>query len=500
MELTMKKHPLYEAKLAIVKADELRLCNKLQEAALICDRVLQTFPDYFLALLTFGMVEFDKKNYRSAISYLSQSIGLDPTSSKACLMLSACYGELEYFEMALHYVDKAIYLDDTKSTYFLQKCELYLKIKDYEAAVFSAEAAYKLNTKDIVAQKMLIRCLRNVDRDKDAFELFGELRSMSAPPMDLINVALDGDDAYFQLLSNSKNLISKKELKSIETYKIKFYDFHLKHGVGDYEGAWASLKAANSLKFEQTHDMETARKHKNYQTRRWISNFRKEEDPTQYLGAPISLFILGPSRSGKTTAERILGNSKFVKRGFENPIISIVAKKTTQHFDFPPITSLGSLDKGMREVYKNFYVQELSKRTSGERIFINTMPPLINDSIIIPYFVPNAKFLFIKRNRDDLIFRIYSKFYKSGNTYAYRLSDVNEYIDFYYETVERVCNLYPNHAAVIGYEDFCFNPENLVHQVQNLCSVNLQLCLNNLDTVNNDIGVSNPYLSYMSNC
>src|SRR4029077_325992 len=38
-------------------------------------------------------------------------------------------------------------------------------------------------------------------------------------------------------------------------------------------------------------------------------------------GAPISLFVLGASRSGKTTLESLVGTLDGVKRGYENPSI-----------------------------------------------------------------------------------------------------------------------------------------------------------------------------------
>src|SRR5207248_3192822 len=44
-------------------------------------------------------------------------------------------------------------------------------------------------------------------------------------------------------------------------------------------------------------------------------------------GLPISLFILGPSRSGKTTMEHLVSTLDGVKRGYENPSVDTAVRR-----------------------------------------------------------------------------------------------------------------------------------------------------------------------------
>ena len=45
---------------------------------------------------------------------------------------------------------------------------------------------------------------------------------------------------------------------------------------------------------------------------------------------PLSLFIIGPSRSGKTTVERLLGQVEGIKCGYESRLAERTARRTSQ--------------------------------------------------------------------------------------------------------------------------------------------------------------------------
>ena len=127
---------------------------------------------------------------------------------------------------------------------------------------------------------------------------------------------------------------------------------------------------------------------------------------------PISLFVLGPSRSGKTTMEQLIATLDGVKRGYENPSVDIAIKRTFQTAGLPTRDLFEILPPQLYPLCREIYLEELSRRAESARVFTNTHPSRIADAAWAATVFPNVRFIFVKRDVDDITLRMYLRHYK----------------------------------------------------------------------------------------
>jgi hypothetical protein len=209
----------------------------------------------------------------------------------------------------------------------------------------------------------------------------------------------------------------------------------------------------------------------------------------------ISLFILGPSRSGKTSMETLVSTLEGVKRGYENPIVENAIRRTFQ--------GAGLLTAGMFEVLpanldpqcSELYIKELHRRAGSARVFTNTHPGRIQDAARVVGAFPNVRFIFMKRNRDDNILRIFFRKYPPGNAYAYHLNTITRYIDRYDQMIDALVEKFPNIARIIHYEDMVTDPAGALRAAAELCDLPVEH--GPLPEIGDDRGCAVPYRNLM---
>jgi hypothetical protein len=184
-----------------------------------------------------------------------------------------------------------------------------------------------------------------------------------------------------------------------------------------------------------------------------------------------SLFILGPSRSGKTTMERLLALLPGVRRGYENPIVENAIRRTFQGAGLITRSKLVELPPQLDEVFSQNYVAELDERAQGARVFTNTHPARIVDAWRFALAVSGARFILIKRDPYDLALRIYMKRYKAGHPYSYDLKSIFRYVNWYHAMMDELARKLPGVTRIGAYEDMIENPRRALEMAAELCGL-----------------------------
>ena len=187
--------------------------------------------------------------------------------------------------------------------------------------------------------------------------------------------------------------------------------------------------------------------------------------------AAVSLFILGPSRSGKTTLERFIGTIDDVRQGGETLIVENAVRRAFQTAGLPPKRSIDELPPSLHGPWREFYLKELRERAESARVFTNTFPGQIHGVLQIAALLPNARFVFLKRDPDDITLRIYMKKYKIGNPYAYDIGDIRDHIAWYYQMIDVVAERLPNVSTILHYEDLFAEPQAILRSIADLCGL-----------------------------
>jgi len=72
--------------------------------------------------------------------------------------------------------------------------------------------------------------------------------------------------------------------------------------------------------------------------------------------------------------------------------------------------------------------------------------------------IQNVRFIFVKRDLEDNLLRIFMRKYRSRNVYGYDLKAARDYILWYHEMMDLMAEKFPNLVRIFNYEDIVANP------------------------------------------
>ena len=191
-----------------------------------------------------------------------------------------------------------------------------------------------------------------------------------------------------QVDSHALNLCEKAVSISDNSleHQIKYSFFHgnlLKHR-GFLDQSFSMFCKANKLKLELSEDKMKVAAKKNIDSlmriKKWISSFPKSEGK-----GLTKLFIIGPSKSGKSSLEHILSKSPYVKTLYE----TIEHNKLLRDNDYKGDTN--------EFLFENLFSQSAGKlRQEGYEVVTSTNPGSIFYSDYLMNLLPNTFFIIIK--------------------------------------------------------------------------------------------------------
>jgi hypothetical protein len=185
-----------------------------------------------------------------------------------------------------------------------------------------------------------------------------------------------------------------------------------------------------------------------------------------------------------------------VKRGYENPSVENAVRRAFQ--------TSGLLTSGMFEVLppafdavcSEIYLEELGRRAASAKVFTNTHPGRIHDVARVAAAFPGVRFVFVKRDVDDNMFRIYMRKYQSGNAYAYDLTTIRDHILWYHRMIDLFAEKLPEISRVVRYEDMVTDPTAALRVAADLCG--LPMTGSPLPEIGDDRGCAEPYKAFMA--
>ena len=156
---------------------------------------------------------------------------------------------------------------------------------------------------------------------------------------------------------------------------------------------------------------------------------------------------------------------------------------------------LDVLPEKLDDQFRTFYLEELSERAGGAEVFTNTHPARIHDAARIAAIVPNARFLFIKRDLNDTLLRVYMRKYTRGNADSYDLKAARNSIVWYHRMIDLLAARMPGISRVLQYEEMVEDPRAALRIAADLCGLPPPAKL--LPEIGDDRGCARPYLDKM---
>lgn len=270
----------------------------------------------------------------------------------------------------------------------------------------------------------------------------------------------------------------------------------IEHRHGRYNEAWQLLTRANRWPARCMADIRARRSEHRTQLLALIHDSPAPAPLAQPDdGTPLMLFILGPSRSGKTTLERLINDG--VAHSHERSVLHDAMRLTCNEAGTSVPTKLSDLPLTHATSFRQHFTQQLTPPAGQPAaLTTNTNPHHIEDALPAAALLPGIRFAFIKRNLDDLTLRIFMKRYNSGNEYAYDIGAITDYLTWYNEMIDALAQRFPKTSVIITYEDMIADPATTQSQIGQLC--NIALNSGTLPVLGDDRGCAEPYLQHLN--
>ena len=490
-------NPLLTARKKLEQAEALRQAGKLAPAQKLCEAILKHFPDYVGALHTQGLILADRGKYTEALSYLVQAAMHNPRDWTTLTALSGVYLKLGARVMAARTLTQALERRPDDANILATLGEVYREDREFEAAAAAFRKALEIDPAfDAAALGLGLVCTELGDL-AEAAEAFERLLDAGRHPSKLLYGLSQFPLAFVRtdILERAGAVVPEpgEAPEEFET-AMAFARGAALDRAGRHDEAWPQLETANrrmldrvGAGYEKQRQLEQA----------FLERVRKAApaDGSDAGSSPRSVFIFGPSRSGKTSLERLLATCVDVKRGYENPILEHTVRGAFRTAGLPTRERIVELPPQLDDLFRSLYLEDLAERAAGATAFTNTMPTHVEGALRIAALLPEARFIFLKRDIHDIALRIFMKAYRAGNPYAYDLGTIREHVSWYDDMTAVLAEKLGARAMVIGYEDMVVDPEAALNTVAALCG--LERSDEPLPELGDDRGCAEPYRARM---
>jgi Flp pilus assembly protein TadD len=488
--------PARQARVQLEEAERLRCLGQHDRARAICEPLVARYGDYFGALHTLGLIYCDKRNYPVALGLLVRAAMLNPRSWRTLTVLSDVYLRLGAREMAAQTLEQARRIKPKDPDVLVMLGEIYQAESEYELGRDAYREALALAPSEVAAMGFGA-CSAHLGEHAEAARAFEGLYergvrsvdllySLSMLPPALVNV---------DVLSAVGKLVRRQGEEAEFETSVAFIRAAALDKAGRRAEAWGELVSANRAIFQRLQkDLPILAEER----QKTIESLRKTTVKPADRGGdhPVSLFILGPSRSGKSSIESLLGATEGVKLGYENPIVENAVRGAFQMAGFLNTGLLDRLPAQSHSLCREIYLDELARRAESAKIFTNTHPVHIYYADSIAAIFPNVRFILLKRDLEDNALRVFMRRYNRGNSYAYDLEAIREHLAWYSAMIDVLTEKLPNIVRVIHYEDMVADPAAALRTSLELCG--LAMPATPLPDIGDDRGCALPYRQFMA--
>ncbi len=495
-DIAQKQDPLGPTANKLQEAEQLRRQKKHRQAKRICEDLLQEFPDYVGALHTLGLIFADMRQYEKSVTLLGKAAMFCPVDWRIYTALAGLNLELKRPDTAIANLEQAQKLSPGNIEIIATLAEVYRDQKEYELSARNFEMVLKHKKDDRSTKILLANCHEHLGNLSDACEIYESLIIDGQHNIDIIGALLQLPESLHSLDFNSV-FSDIDELAVKDMYKLNYIKSIYNHRNNRYKEAWSELEEANEVKKVELSEKWRQGSAKREVLLNWAKSIPVFDNSVTSKEHPISLFVLGPSRSGKTTLEQLITCIPGVKRGYENPIVENCVRRTMQVSGCITRSGINGMPPNFDSVFLEFYWQEMNERARGSLVFTNTHPAKITEALRYAKTIPNSYFIFIKRNVEDIIFRIYMKNYASGNEYAYDVNTIKEYIEWYYEMIDICLEKLPKISVLVEYENMIADPKAIVEIAYNLCGLKGEPT--EIPAIGDDRRIAEPYRRFINN-
>ena len=474
------ENPYLAIRRRLEEAEAARQASQLDQAQEICDGLLKDFPDYVAALHTLGLIYGDKGEFQRALTCFLKADSLAPDDWLTLSALSRTYLQLGQNATALRTLERARFVrpDDPKMLTTLG--DLHREQREYTIAADMYRQALEIDPKRDAARFALGLCIYRLGAMPEAADVFTSLISDGIIYPKLLYALSQIPHVYTRtkILALVDRLERDKEADDPDKATVlSFAKATALYNMGEHREAWEEAVRANGAIRERMQTTSKTQRKIEQSFLNGLKGFKWPDDKgrAEPETAVKPLFVLGPSRCGKTTLERLVTTHPGIMRGGEWPLVEHATSAAFQAAALPTRDRLAELPSAFDAIFAEKFHEVLAQRGRDAQVLTNTHPAHIFSALRLAHVAPNARFVFVKRNRDDAAMRIFFTLYDAGNSYAYDLEDIRRHLDWYYAAIDAVASHLADRCLVVDYEQIVEAPDKVLDSVCALCGLKPRL-------------------------
>jgi tetratricopeptide (TPR) repeat protein len=495
----------YEKALAIIPnyaearnnlGNALQKLGRFAEAIAQYEKALALRPSYAEASNNLGNALAAIERYEEAIVRYEKTLAIRPRYAEAHYSWAGALAALGRPREALKQYEKAISTKPDYADAHLGLANALVAVGRHEDAIAQYQNALAIRPDHVETLAALAHAWMRMGEDSKAAKLYEDLikrRACSVTVLLALALRSPALRIDIDLLSELYRISTHGERSTPQFENFAgFVRAAALDRAGRHAEAWRHLQAVNQASFaagrEELHT-ETERQR--------ASLDRLTHSPVPTVDAPrqdkaiVSLFILGPSRSGKTTLEKLVGALPLVKRGYENFVVEDAVHRTLREAGLAAGISLETLPSTLRARCREIYLEEVVRRAGPNQVFTGTHPGRVYDADLIAAIFPNVRFVGVKRNVEDNVLRMYQRRYHRGYVHSYDVKAAYDHVAWYNEMLDLLADKFPRLVRVIGYEEMVAEPAGVLRVAAQLCG--LAAADTPLPSIEDDRGCAAPY-------
>lgn len=488
---------LRDAARSLAETEELRRAGKCTAARRACEALLKHYPDHAGAYYSLGLVNLELKDYDRAYEALSRANDLTPGKASTLAHLGRAQAHLGMFRIAIRNLRAALERDPDNATARQSLVSALVQENEFEDALLLAREGLQSSRDSYDATLQYLELCRLMGRHEDAAAVCARALEQFPPTIDLLFETCELPVPLQPEISEAK-FEKVTQSGSATDPKVARIQFSKCHRDGDYAAAWKWLQKGHeadrgpAMDFWRGGAQERSRILEDL--RRSPLHEGRAADATDH---PISLFILGASRSGKSSLENLLAAEERVVRGHESLIVKRAMTDATSYAGHIGVPSLLYLPRDFEADFRARYFDELRSKLGEASVFTNTMPAILPSMYRMALTIPNCKIIFMTRDRTDLTFDIYRKHYApyQFNAYAFDLDTINEHLDWYDEVASVLAQKLPGQCLNVDYAQMVTAPRETLDRVQSFVGISQSPAAPS--NVGDGRGVSAPYADFL---
>ena len=451
--------------------------GKLQEAAIVCDRMNHQFPDHVSGWFTASQLAMQVNEPRIAVRAIDRALTLSPGQPELLLQKVTCLGAAGDLDQARQLAER-LGEHTFEHARHASACGLAMTRlglhqqanAQFEHAVQQEpeSAAHRYNLATTLrflgdldeAGECLDRTIELDPDDADAYYLRSALRTQSADHnhVDALRAALDraGDDRDRVRLS----FALAKEYEDLQ----------------DYADSFEALSQGASLR----------RKGMQYRPERELETMRsiRETFDTKTLsggGGHINatpIFVIGMPRTGTTIVDRILSSHSVVTSAGELQSFSVeLQKQCIQQFDSPPQSPTGLVEASAKidfEALGEAYINSTRGVAGNGAHFVDKLPFNFLYAGLIHLALPKAKIVLLQREPMDTCYAVYKTLFEAAYPFSYDLEELANYYVAYHELVQHWLACIPQSIHVVRYEELVSESRPVIESLLDYCGLSFE--------------------------